>query len=63
MSNVSELSSQFASRTKKRIMFSCAAVLVILSGIALNTKVVKMGSTEDVREQVFCRKLWCEYLP
>lgn len=53
MSNVSELSSQFASRTKKRIMFSCAAVLVILSGIALNTKVVKMGSTEDVREQVF----------
>ncbi|MFP8964977.1 DUF2291 family protein [Pokkaliibacter sp. CJK22405] len=53
MSNVSALSVQVSSRTRKRVAIASAAVLVLLAAIAIDTKVVKIGSDEDVQEQVF----------
>lgn len=53
MNNVFALSSQFAWRAKKRLIFASTVVLIVLGSIALNTKVVKIGSTEDIQDQGF----------
>jgi len=53
MTTLSILSNQVTPRTLKKIGVALAVTLAVMVAIGLNTKVVKIGSTEDVAEQAF----------
>ena len=53
MSDVSTLTSQLSRRRLRRYSFISLAVIVVIGAMALDTKVVKKGSADDVQEQAF----------
>lgn len=53
MNTASALPGQARVRTRKRVATVVIVTLVVLAAIALDTKVVKIGSTENVAEQGF----------
>ncbi|OON38625.1 hypothetical protein BTJ39_17345 [Izhakiella australiensis] len=53
MNTASALTVQVNARTRKRVAIAAVVTLVVLAAIALDTKVVKVGSAENVAEQGF----------
>lgn len=53
MNTASALPVQVNARTRKRVAIVALVTLVVLAAIALDTKVVKIGSAENVAEQGF----------
>ncbi|MBE5253817.1 DUF2291 family protein [Mixta mediterraneensis] len=53
MSDVSTLTRQISRRRLRRYTFIGIAVIAVIGAMALDTKVVKIGSANDVQEQAF----------
>lgn len=53
MNTASALPVPIASRTRKRLAIAVGVTLLVVAGIALDTKVVKIGSAENAAEQGF----------
>lgn len=53
MSTTTDTASQAPTGPRRRLFLASALVLVVLGAIALNTKVVRVGSEEDTRKQAF----------
>ena len=48
-----KLSSQFTAQSRRRKLIGAAVIAVLIGAMALDTKVVVVGSQEDAREQAF----------